>query len=140
MKAHHAPWWGRKLAMPAFYTDEKYAKWFEQYAIKLEFESLKIRHAQELRSGDLAQRDRMKDEVQAFLADAEKKMLERELKDVYVTDHTPTVKKFSTLNEDEDVEYYNYVQAVEEYKANAAKSMDQRVSQFRSGRYELGSL
>ena len=82
----------------------------------------------------------MKAEVQNFLANAEKQMLERELKDVYVTDHKPTVKKFSTLNEEEDVEYYNYIRAVEEYKAKAAKGASQRISQFRSGRYELGSL
>ena len=67
-------------------------------------------------------------------------MLERELKDVYVTDHTPKVKKFTTLSADEDAEYYNYVRAVEEYKAKAAKNVEGRVSQFRSGRYELGSL
>lgn len=116
------------------------AKWYEQYAIKLDFESLKHRHAKELRTGDMMQRDSMKAEVQNFLANAEKQMLERELKDVYVTDHKPTVKKFSTLNEEEDVEYYNYIRAVEEYKAKAAKGASQRISQFRSGRYELGSL
>ena len=48
-------------------------------------------------------------------------MLERELKDVYVTDHTPTTKKFSTLSEQEDLEYYTIVRSLEEYKANAAK-------------------
>ena len=140
MREHRAPWWGKKLSTPAFYTDEKLAKWYEQYAIKLDFESLKFRHAKELRTGDMMQRDSMKAEVQNFLANAEKKMLERELKDVYVTDHVPTGKKFSTLNEEEDVEYFNYVRAVEEYKAKAAKGAPQRISQFRSGRYELGSM
>ena len=50
-------------------------------------------------------------------------MLERELKDVYVTDHTPKVKKFSTLNTDEDLEYYNYMCQVEDYKQKMAKKV-----------------
>ena len=72
LKEHNAPWWGKKLSAPAFYTDEKYAKFWEQYAIKLDFECLKIKHASELRSGDFAQRDRMKLEVQNFISNAEK--------------------------------------------------------------------
>ena len=84
--------------------------------------------------------DRKKLEVQSFLANAEKQMLERELKDVYVTDHTPTTKKFSTLSEQEDLEYYTIVRSLEEYKANAAKKAGPNATQFNSGRYELGSL
>ena len=34
------------------------------------------------------------------------------MKDVYVTDHKPVAKKFSTLSEEEDEEYYNYVRSV----------------------------
>lgn len=75
-----------------------------------------------------------------FIYDAEKQMLERNLKDVYVTDHTPKVTKFSTLNEDEDIEYYNYVQSVKQYKEKATKGFERRVSQFNSGRYEIGSM
>lgn len=82
----------------------------------------------------------MKEEVQEFIANAEKQVLESKLKEVYVTDHTPKVTKYSTLNEEEDLEYYNYVRSVEQYKEQAAKGMERRVSQFRSGRYELGSL
>lgn len=48
-------------------------------------------------------------------------MLERELKEVYVTDHVPKVKKFSTLNSEEDIEYYNYMCQLEDYKKNMAK-------------------
>lgn len=29
MKEHRAPWWGKKLRTPAFFNNEKYAKWFE---------------------------------------------------------------------------------------------------------------
>lgn len=87
----------------------------------------------------MIQRDNMKIEVNNFLAKAEDDMLEYELKDVYVTDHKPIAKRFSTLNEDEDNEYYNYVRSVEEY--NKKPSMrSTRISQFNSGRYEQGSL
>ena len=75
-----------------------------------------------------------------FISNAEKQMLERNLKDVYVTDHKPKVARFSTLNEDEDLEYYNYVQSVKQYKEKASKGSERRVSQFNSGRYELGSM
>lgn len=34
---HNAPWWGLKLSTPAFYKDAKYAKFFKQYAIRLDF-------------------------------------------------------------------------------------------------------
>ena len=86
----------------------------------------------------MAQRDQMKAEVQDFLAAAKRKMLEAEMKDVYVTDHKPQPKKFSTLSSEEDQEYYNYVRSLEEYNKKDVSS--QRVSRFESGRYERGSL
>lgn len=70
LKEKNAPWWGIKLASPAFFKNDKYAKFFEQYSIRLDFEALKLRHAKELRTGDMAQRDQMKGEIQQFLADA----------------------------------------------------------------------
>jgi len=45
IKESKAPWWGLKLASPAFFKNDKYAKFFEQYAIRLDFEKLKMRHA-----------------------------------------------------------------------------------------------
>ena len=92
----------------------------------------------ELRPGDLAQRDRMKAEVQNFLAEAQQKMLESELKDVYVTDHKHKAAKLTTLSEEEDLEYYNYIKNLQEYNKQPMKG--DRVSQFESGRYERGSL
>lgn len=68
LKESNAPWWGQKLAAPAFFKDEKYAKFIQQYAIRLDFESLKLKHARELRAGDLEQRDRMTKEVEQFMA------------------------------------------------------------------------
>ena len=57
IKEHNAPWWGKKLAAPHFYTKEKFEKFLSQYALRLDFENLKTRHARELMPGDLAQRD-----------------------------------------------------------------------------------
>ena len=38
-----------------------------------------LKHAQELRKGDMAQRDQHKREVEAFLADADRQLLEANL-------------------------------------------------------------
>ena len=51
----------------------------------------------------------MKQEVQEFLNKAEQTMLQDKLADVYVTDHKPVAKKFITLSEEEDAEYYGYI-------------------------------
>jgi lipopolysaccharide biosynthesis glycosyltransferase len=138
LRGGHAPWWGQKLSTPAFFKPEKFNKFLKQYAIRLEFETLKLRHAKELRTGDLAQRDRMKAEVSDFLKQAEERMLQDELKDVYVTDHKPVAKKFSTLSDEEDAEYYAYVRSLEDY--NNKQMEGERVSRFESGRYERGTL
>lgn len=137
LKESNAPWWGLKLSTPAFYKPEKFTKFLQQYSIRLDFEALKKRHASELRSGDFAQRDRMKQEVAGFLADADRRMLEFEMADVYVTDHKPVAKKFSTLSAEEDEQYFAYIRSLEDYNS---KQMGGRVSQFESGRYERGSL
>jgi hypothetical protein len=60
------------------------------------------------------------------------------MKDTYITDHKVKNPKFSTLNQQEDLEYYNYQQSLEAY--NNTPMVQKRVSQFESGRYELGSL
>lgn len=81
-----------------------------------------MRHAQELIPGDYAQRDRMTREVETFLAEAEKKMQEYELRDVYVTDHKAKAAKFITLSAEEDIEYYNYVRSLEDYNRQPMRS------------------
>jgi len=35
IKERTAPWWGLKLAAPAFYRDDKYAKFFEQWTLRV---------------------------------------------------------------------------------------------------------
>lgn len=133
-----APWWGLKLSTPAFYKQEKYVKFLQQFAMRMDFEALKIRQAAELRPGDLAQRDAMKAEVLDFLASKKLEMLQTDLKDVYVTDHVAKARKFSTLSAQEDAEFYSYLRSLEEY--NQQPAGPQRVSRFESGRYERGSL
>ena len=86
----------------------------------------------------MVQRDQHKREVEEFLADANRQLLEANLQDVYVTDHKPENKKFSTLSDQEDQEYYNYVRSLQEY--NSKQPEGDRVSRFESGRYEKGSL
>jgi len=138
LKERKAPWWGIKLATPAFFKEEKYAKFFVQFTIRMDFERLKLRHATELITGDLVQRDRQIKEVESFMATADSKMLEYEMRDVYITDHKVKAPKFSTLSAQEDFEYYNYVRSLEDYNKTPMRS--ERVSQFESGRYERGSL
>ena len=65
-------------------------------------------------------------------------MLERNLKDVYVTDHKPVTKKFVTQSEEEDLEYYNYIKGLELYNEQKPKST--RINSLESGMYERGSL
>lgn len=80
----------------------------------------------------------MKNEVAAFIEDAERKMLEVEMRDVYVTDHKHKAAKYSTLSAEEDLEYYNYTKAVEDYNKQSMRS--ERPGRFESGRFERGSL
>lgn len=55
-----------------------------------------------------------------------------------MTDHKPVPKKFTTLSEEEDEEYFEYIRGLEDY--NKKKFGQKQVSRFNSGRYELGSL
>ena len=64
---NNLPWWGIKLGTPAFFKHEKWGKFIEQYSLRLGLEVLKMKHASELRTGDLKQRDRMKAEVSAYI-------------------------------------------------------------------------
>ena len=65
-------------------------------------------------------------EVETFLAEAEIKMHEHEMRDVYITNHKAKAAKFITLSADEDIEYYNYVRSLEEYNSQPMRS--ERVS------------
>ena len=65
-------------------------------------------------------------------------MLERNLEDVYVTDHKPIPKKYVTQSAEEDLEYYNYIKSLELY--NEKKTVSTRIGPLESGLYERGSL
>ena len=90
----------------------------------------------EYRQGDLKQRDRQKNEILAYLKETDERIMKREMKDIYVTDHKPVDKKYTTQSEDEDLQYYNYVKSLEEYNA---QPMAQRINRYDSGKYEKGS-
>jgi hypothetical protein len=76
----------------------------------------------------------MRQEVENFLEDAEQQMLEYNMKNLYVTDHKPVAKKFSTLSDEEDAEYYSYVQQLAEY--NKQPMARPGANRFDSGRFE----
>lgn len=57
-----------------------------------------------------------------------------------MTDHVHRPAQYSTLNEEEDAEFYRISQKMAEYKAEAPNKAIKRVSQFESGRYERGSF
>ena len=50
----NVPHWGLKLSTPSFYREEKYAKFFQQWAYRVGLENIKMRHATEIRSNDPA--------------------------------------------------------------------------------------
>jgi hypothetical protein len=58
-----------------------------------------MRHSVFNRSGDTAQRSKMKDEIEGYLKLAYHTETEDGYKDVYITDHVAKQKKFATQNE-----------------------------------------
>jgi len=57
-----------------------------------------------------------------------------------VTDHKPVTPKYSTLNKGDDEEYYNYYRSLQDYNKKRSMRGADRLSQFNSGRYEIGSM
>lgn len=140
LKKSNVPWWGKKLAAPAFYKDDKYAKMLRHWEARLGLEMIKAKHAVLLTGvgakSDPVLRRKMKEEIQGYLSKANADDAAHNLKDVYTTDHVKKTKKFSTLSEDEDQQFFEYLRSVEEY----SKAKTAPVSRFESGRYERGSL
>ena len=60
------------------------------------------------------------------------------MKNVYMTDHVPKTKKYNTLNEEEDKQFYEHLKRIQDY--NQKREIAERVDQFESGRYKRGSL
>jgi hypothetical protein len=98
----NAPYWGNKLQTPSFYKQDKYEKFIYQWGIRLGLEAIKMRQSMEARKDDRAQRKQFKNEIMNYLEHAEQKQIEWDMKDVFVTDHTPKPKKYHTTSERED--------------------------------------
>jgi hypothetical protein len=135
-KAHHAPFWGNKLAMPSFYKEEKMAPFHRQWASRLGLEIIKMRHAIMNRPGDIQQRQKMKDEIEGYISSAYQKEADANLKDVYVTDHTPKQHKFATITKKDDEQFFKYKQSLQEYKSETLPSLNPQKKE----RYGRGSL
>ena len=112
----HAPFWGHKLAMPAFYKADKMPKFYRHWAHRLGLESLHIKHSVKYGQDPTPQERRLiQSEVEGYINacyDHEKKL---EFKDVYVTDHQVVPEKLNTQNEEEDLDYFEYQKSLEEY-------------------------
>ena len=62
-QASHAPFWGKKLTTPAFYSDEKYKTFLKQWNQRLGLENIKMRHAVVSEIGNHHQRKEQKKEI-----------------------------------------------------------------------------
>ena len=131
------PWWGQKLAAPSFYKREKFERFMKQRDIRIRFDILLMKQAKEQRKGDMLQRDAHKAEVDKFLTEAKQEMLEYEMGEVYITDHKAAPKQYSTLTDEEDLEYYAYSKALEDYNKQPLGS---GVSTTQKPKYEVGSM
>ena len=60
------------------------------------------------------------------------------MKDLYMTDHVPKTKKYNTLNEEEDKQFYEHLKRLQEH--NQQSEATEQVDQFESGKYARGSL
>jgi hypothetical protein len=133
----NVPFWTGKLMTPSFYRDDKYEKFLKQWDYRLGLENIKIKHALVPNYGDAQTIRSEYNEIYEYLNWVQAEQNKEELKNVYVTDHKFKAPKLNTLNEDEDVDFYNYQQSLNDYQ----KTSDPvRVSQFESGRYERGTL
>lgn len=80
----------------------------------------------------------MLEEVTEYITKCEEHEELRKLDDVYVTNHELIPKKYTTSNEEEDQDFFNYQQSIEEY--NKSNSTNNRVFGSRKSDYERGSL
>lgn len=136
-KATHAPFWGQKLMTPSFYKEDKLPRFYRQWESRLGLEIVKMRHAITNKPGDIEQRKRQKEEIEAYIQSAYRKEMDAELKNVYVTDHTPKQRKYATINSQEDEQFYRYKQALQDYNSEAHSG---NFATFQRERYPRGSL
>jgi hypothetical protein len=77
----------------------------------------------------------MKDEVDGYISEAYQKEQEALLRDVYVTNHEPRDKKYLTVSDQEDQDFYKYKKSLEEYTNDVKPRVMKKTE-----RYERGSL
>ncbi len=111
-------------------------KFMRQWKSRTGLEIIKMRQAIMRKPGDKVQYQQFKDEIEAYVAKAYQKELEAEMKDVYVTDHTPKQKKFATLGKQDDENFFKYKQALQEYNSEVPKPLVTPKKE----RYERGTL
>jgi hypothetical protein len=122
-KAHtysYAPFWGEKLCMPHYYKPEKMPKFYRHWSHRLGLEALKIKHA--LNYGENAtdaQKKQMASEIGQYIDKCYEVEKTEKFKDVYVTDHEPVDSKYTTADEAEDLDFFEYQQAIEEYNSDS---------------------
>ena len=85
------------------------------------------------------QEEQFKAELLDFIEKAEEQTHQEKLKDIYVTDHVPKAKQFSTTSDEDDEQYYNYVKSLQDYNKRF-ESKGKSLNTMESGKYERGSL
>ena len=124
-KAHtlsYAPFWGEKLSQPHFYKAEKMPKFYRHWSHRLGLETLKVNQALKFGSNPTdQQKEVMSNEVSAYITACYELEKAEKYKDVYVTDHEPVDPKFTTASDAEDMDFFEYQQALDEYN-NDTKS------------------
>jgi len=118
-----APIWGHKLAMPHFYKREKLEKFERHWQHRLGLETLKMKHAVNFGyTPTEQQRKQMQAEIGAYVESCYEHEELRKLDDLYVTDHQPIAKKYTTVSEEEDQDFFDYQQSVEAYNADVSET------------------
>lgn len=136
-KSNHVPFWGLKLSVPSFYRDQKLARYMRQWRLRIGLEHIKLRHAKTMRPNDPQQMRQFKKEIMEYLSWAYTQEEQDALKNVYVTDHKPVPKKYSTLSSEEDVHFYKIEKAFEDHykKVEGIQLLPKK-----TGRFEKGTL
>ena len=93
MKESHVPFWGIKLAAPAFFKEEKLKKYMDQWKVRVGLEAIKKRQAIEYVNQNGIPNPKMerahKQEIESYIENALQNEKARRMKDVYITDHQP---------------------------------------------------
>lgn len=113
-------------------------KFYRHWSHRLGLEVLKMNHAQRFGiSPSEQERQLMKDEIANYITSCYDFEKNHELKDLYVTDHSPVDAKYTTDNEEEDADFYDYQKSIDEYNSDDSAA---RVFGARNSKYERGSL